>query len=50
MGEDFWPYGVEANRPTLEAFTRYAHEQGLIKERPQIEDLFPASTQRTSRL
>ena len=50
MGSDFWPYGVEANRPTLEAFTRYAQEQGLIRERPAIEDLFPASTQRTSRL
>lgn len=49
MGEDFWPYGVEPNRPTLEAFLRYAHEQGLIHERPAIEDLFPASTQRVSR-
>jgi 4,5-dihydroxyphthalate decarboxylase len=49
MGEDFWPYGVEPNRTTLEAFTRYAHEQGLIAERPAIEDLFPASTQRVSR-
>lgn len=49
MGEDFWPYGVEPNRPTLEAFLRYAHEQGLIRERPAIEDLFPASTQRVSR-
>jgi len=50
MGGDFWPYGVEPNRATLEAFTRYAHEQGLIRQRPAIEDLFPASTQRTSRL
>ncbi len=49
MGDDFWPYGVEPNRITLEAFTRYAHEQGLIAERPAIEDLFPASTQRVSR-
>jgi 4,5-dihydroxyphthalate decarboxylase len=50
MGADFWPYGVEPNRPTLEAFTRYAHEQGLIRERPAIESLFPESTQRVSRL
>ena len=50
MGADFWPYGVESNRPTLEAFLRYAHEQGLIRKRPPIEDLFPASTQRVSRL
>jgi 4,5-dihydroxyphthalate decarboxylase len=27
-GEDFWPYGIEPNRPTLEAFVQYAHEQG----------------------
>lgn len=50
MGEDFWPYGVEPNRATLEAFTRYAHEQGLIAKRPAIEELFPESTQRVSRL
>lgn len=50
MGADFWPYGVEPNRPTLEAFTRYAHEQGLIGTRPGIEELFPESTQRVSRL
>jgi 4,5-dihydroxyphthalate decarboxylase len=49
MGDDFWPYGVDQNRPTLEAFLRYAHEQGLIRDRPPIEDLFPASTQRVSR-
>lgn len=50
MGEDFWPYGVEPNRATLEAYVRYSHEQGLIPDRPAIEDLFPASTQRVSRV
>ena len=29
FGEDFWPYGLEANRRTLEALVRYAREQGL---------------------
>ena len=29
MGEDFWPYGVGANRKTLETFLRHHHAQGL---------------------
>lgn len=40
MGEDFWPYGIEPNRRTLEALVQYAHEQGLIKSRPRVEELF----------
>jgi 4,5-dihydroxyphthalate decarboxylase len=50
MGDDFWPYGLEANRPTLEAFVRYAHRQGLITERPDIDTLFPPSTTQVSRV
>ena len=50
MGDDYWPYGVEANRPTLEAFLRYAHRQGLITERPDVDALFPASTREVSRI
>jgi 4,5-dihydroxyphthalate decarboxylase len=33
-----WPYGLEPNRPTLEAFLAYAHEQG-VSSRP--EELHP---------
>jgi 4,5-dihydroxyphthalate decarboxylase len=44
MGEDFWPYGLEANRNTLEAIVQYSHEQGLIKNRLKVEDLFAKST------
>ncbi|GGG01179.1 ABC transporter substrate-binding protein [Paenibacillus abyssi] len=44
MGEDFWPYGLEENRKTLEAFVTYQYEQGLIKRRPEIEELFAKST------
>ena len=40
MGDDFWPYGLEANRHTLETFLRYSHEQGLSKERLAPERLF----------
>jgi 4,5-dihydroxyphthalate decarboxylase len=43
MGEDFWPYGLEKNRTTLEALISYSFEQGLIKKKPQIEDLFAKS-------
>ena len=50
MGDDFWPYGLEPNRKTLETFVRYMHEQGLIPEPLPIESLFPASTQRTFRI
>ncbi len=50
MGDDFWPYGVEANRATLEAFVRYSHRQGLIPELPDIDSLFPASTREVSRI
>jgi len=50
MGEDFWPYGLESNRRTLETFVRYMHEQGLIPEPMALETLFPESTQRTFRV
>lgn len=43
-GEDFWPYGVEPNRPTLEAFLQYGYEQGVCKKRINVEDLFAPET------
>jgi len=43
-GEDFWPYGVGPNRPTLEAFLQYGYEQGVCKKRIQVEDLFAPET------
>jgi 4,5-dihydroxyphthalate decarboxylase len=46
MGADPWPYGLEPNRKALEAVVRYEHEQGMISERPAIEELFfPPSLQ-----
>jgi len=44
MGEDFWPYGLENNRKTLEAAVTYSYEQGMIKNQLKIEDLFAKST------
>ena len=40
FGQDYWPYGVEANRTTLDAFLHYAHEQGVCHRRLSPEDLF----------
>ena len=40
FGGDPWPYGVEANRPTLSALVRYLEEQGVVAKAPRIEDLF----------
>jgi len=40
-GKDYWPYGIAANRTTLEAFLRYAHEQGVCHRLLQPEELFP---------
>ena len=44
MGRDWWPYGVDANRKTLETFLRYHHEQGLSPKRMAAEDLFAPET------
>jgi 4,5-dihydroxyphthalate decarboxylase len=44
MGMDFWPYGVEANRQTLETFLRYSFEQGLTAKKLAVETLFPKET------
>jgi len=38
---DPFPYGIEANRPTLELFLRYAHEQGIAHRQVKPEELFP---------
>jgi 4,5-dihydroxyphthalate decarboxylase len=37
---DPWPYGVEPNRPTLNALVRYLEEQGVIAKAPRVDDLF----------
>jgi 4,5-dihydroxyphthalate decarboxylase len=44
MGADFWPYGVEPNRRTLETFLRYSHEQGLAKRPLDPGSLFAPET------
>lgn len=44
MGFDFWSYGVDKNLPTLQAFTRYHHAQGLSARLVPVEDLFHPAT------
>jgi hypothetical protein len=40
LPEDWWPYGISANRAALDAYLRYHYEQGLSPRRLAIEDLF----------
>ncbi len=40
LGDDWWPYGVGANRAAIDAVLRYHHEQGLTKRRFSVEDVF----------
>jgi 4,5-dihydroxyphthalate decarboxylase len=40
FGGDPWPYGIEANRPTLDAQLTYMAEQGFIRDKIPIEKLF----------
>lgn len=44
MGSNYWSYGVEENRPALEAMVRYSFEQGLAQRHLRIEELFHPST------
>ena len=41
FGTEYWPYGIEDNRTTLEAFLRFAHEQGVCHRPVAVEELFP---------
>jgi len=46
FGPDPWPYNLDDNRKALEAAVRYEYEQGMIKKKFQIEELFfPPSLQ-----
>jgi 4,5-dihydroxyphthalate decarboxylase len=46
IGPDWFPYGIEKNRPTIDALLQYTHEHGLTDRRLAIEELFPPSTLR----
>jgi 4,5-dihydroxyphthalate decarboxylase len=41
FGADPFPYGLEENRKTLDAFCRFAHDQGITAKRLTPDELFP---------
>jgi 4,5-dihydroxyphthalate decarboxylase len=49
-GPDPYPYGIEQSRATIEAFCRYAHDQGVTHRRMTIDDLFPREVRGTARV
>ncbi|SCF95770.1 4,5-dihydroxyphthalate decarboxylase [Streptomyces sp. MnatMP-M17] len=40
MGKDPWPYGLEANQPTLRTLLRYMEDQGLLWGHLDLPDYF----------
>jgi 4,5-dihydroxyphthalate decarboxylase len=44
LSADYWPYGLAANRHNLETLHGYLHEQGLIKQKLDLEELFAPET------
>ncbi len=45
VGDDPMPYGIEANRPTLEAIIRQAHAQKILSRQVAVEEMFVAGSQ-----
>lgn len=50
LGDDFWPYGLDANRHVLQAFLRRHHAEGLSARQLAPEELFHPSTHETHRI
>ena len=44
FGKDWYPYGVETNRKSIDALLQFNHEQGLTDRRLTVEELFAPST------
>jgi 4,5-dihydroxyphthalate decarboxylase len=49
FGDDPFPYGLDANRPTLEAFCRFARDQHITERALTPDDLFPPALRAVSR-
>ena len=47
LGDDWWPYGLAANRKAVDTFLRYHFEQGLSKRWLTCEDIFVPELLRT---
>jgi 4,5-dihydroxyphthalate decarboxylase len=50
MGQDYWSYGLEPNRGTLDAFLAHHRRQGLSVGALTARDLFHPSTWETSKI
>ena len=44
LGPDYWAYGVDASRRTLEAFVRHHHAQGLSSRLMSVHEIFHPAT------
>jgi len=44
IGQDLWPYGVQANKHVLEAMVQFSYEQGLAERIIPLEELFAKET------
>jgi 4,5-dihydroxyphthalate decarboxylase len=43
LGDDYWAYGLDANRHTVQTLIRYSFEQGLAERRYDVDEIFVAS-------
>ncbi|MEW6673704.1 MAG: ABC transporter substrate-binding protein [Thermodesulfobacteriota bacterium] len=43
FGRNYWPYGIDANRTTLEKLVCYAYQQGLTPRMLDVDELFAAN-------
>jgi 4,5-dihydroxyphthalate decarboxylase len=50
MGEDFWSYGVDKNRRTLDYFLGQHFSQGLSSRRVSVDEMFHPATYETFKL
>ena len=50
FGADPFPYGLEANRKTLDAFCRFAHAQGVTAKKMTPHELFPKEVRASVRV
>lgn len=50
FGEDPFPYGLEANRKTLDAFCRFSYDQGVTAKKLTPDDLFPKEVRASVRV
>jgi 4,5-dihydroxyphthalate decarboxylase len=50
FGADPFPYGLEANRKTLDAFCRFAHAQGVTSKKMTPDELFPKEVRASVRV